>query len=424
LPRISVTKKSTRGAELKKTLSLFDATAISIGAIVGAGIFVVTGIVAGLAGPALVISMLIAAIISIFTALSVAELAAWMPREGGIYEYGRRLISPFAGFLTGWMWMVSNIFAGAAVSLGFANYFAGLIPILPITWIAAILCMAFTFLNYLGVRHSALTNNILVILKLLILAFFITLGLRYMDATNFTPFFPSEIGLFYGAYYIFFAYGGFARVAVVAEEIKDAKKNVPRAIVLSLVISTVVYVLVGIVAIGLVGTQVLSGSGSPLTQAISITGSATAVYIVSAGGLIATASVLLTSILGVSRMAYAMAREKDLPTTLGKIHSKHRTPYYAIWIIGFLMVLLVLFIDLSQVVSISTFAMLFYYAMANISAIRLKPRNRTYSWIIPVLGALTCLALLTLVFLTSLQTWVVGLVGLLAGAVWYGVRSK
>jgi APA family basic amino acid/polyamine antiporter len=88
------------------------------------------------------------------------------------------------------------------------------------------------------------------------------------------------------------------------------------------------------------------------------------------------------------------------------------------------MVLLVLFIDLSQVVSISTFAMLFYYAMANISAIRLKPRNRTYSWIIPVLGALTCLALLTLVFLTSLQTWVVGLVGLLAGAVWYGVRSK
>ena len=418
-----MSEKNVEHSQLKPTLGLFDATAISVGAIIGAGIFVVTGIAAGFASSALVVSMLIAAIISIFTALSFAELTAWQPKEGSIYEYTYQLISPFAGFITGWMWILSNTFAGAAVSLGFANYLTALLPILPANWIAAIICMAFTLLNYFGIRQSALINNLLVIAKLLILAFFIIFGLAYIKPSNFTPFAPVQVGVFYGACYIFFAYGGFARVAVIAEEVKDAKRNVPKAILLSLVISTIVYILVGVVAIGLVGAPELANSNSPLTTAISITDNTAAAYIVSTGGLLATASVLLTSILGVSRMAYAMARRKDIPQTLSKLHPKYGTPYYSIWIIGALMTLLALLIDLSKVVAISTFALLFYYAFANVSALRLKVQKRLYPQYVPILGTATCLALLIFILFASPQAWIIGAAGLAAGMICYWAKN-
>jgi len=411
--------EETQHHELKPSLGLFDATAISVGAIIGAGIFIVTGIAAGLAGSALVISMIVAAIIALFTALSFAELTAWQPREGSIYEYTYQLVSPFAGFLTGWMWVLSNTFAGAAVSLGFANYLTALYPNLPPNGVAAILCLAFTALNFVGIRQSALLNNALVTAKLIILAFFVILGLAFMNTANFAPFKPFETGVFYGAFYIFFAYGGFARVAVVSEEVRDAKRNVPRAILLSLVISTLVYILVGVVAVGLVGAPALSGSKSPLTNAISVTGSTAAVYTVAVGGLLATASVLLTSILGVSRMTFAMARRKDLPETLSRLHSRFNTPYYSIWILGLLMTLFALFLDLSGVVAISTFALLLYYTLANICALRLKVQKRMYGRYVPVIGTLTCVALIIFI---PLEAWIIGAAGLAVGVIFYWAK--
>jgi len=419
-----MSKEDAHKSGLRPTLGLFDATAISVGAIIGAGIFVVTGIVAGLAGSALVVSMLIAAIIALFTALSFAELTAWQPKEGSIYEYAYQLISPFAGFLTGWMWILSNTFAGAAVSLAFAYYLTAFFPSVPANWVAAALCIAFTTLNFFGIRQSALLNNFLVAAKLVILALFIIVGLGYMKTANFAPFAPFEPGVVYGACYIFFAYGGFARVAVIAEEIKDAKRNIPRAILLSLLISTLFYILVGVVAVGLVGANTLSKSNSPLREATQATGNQAAAYIVSAGGLLATASVLLTSILGVSRMAYAMARRKDLPQELSTLHQKYNTPYYSVWIVGVLMTLLVLFIDLTKVVAISTFALLFYYALANVSALRLKVQRRLYPRFAPILGTATCLALLVSILFISPQSWIIGFAGLTAGAIYYVAQRK
>jgi len=421
---MSMDGEDVQRSKLKPALGLFDATAISVGAIIGAGIFVVTGIAAGLAGSALVVSMLIAAIIALLTALSFAELTAWQPKEGSIYEYTYQLISPFAGFLVGWMWLLSNTFTGAAVSLGFAYYLTAVFPSLHANLVAAILCIAFATLNFFGIRQSALFNNFLVAMKLIILAFFIVFGLAYINPANFTPFTPLEIGVLYGAYYIFFAYGGFARVAVIAEEVKDAKRNVPRAILLSLVVSTIFYILVGIVAVGLVGKSGLEGSRSPLTEAIGITGSEVARYVVSAGGVLATASVQLTSILGVSRMAYAMARRKHLPQSLGKLHPKYNTPYYSIWIVGVLMVLFVLFIDLNKVVAVSTFGLLFYYALANVSAIQLKVQRRLYPRFVPFLGTATCLALLVFILFASPQAWIIGVTGLIAGAIYYVIKRK
>jgi APA family basic amino acid/polyamine antiporter len=408
---------------LKRTLGLWSATAISVGAIIGGGIFVVTGIVAGLAGSALVISMVIAGVIALFTALSFAELAAWQPVEGSVYEYARQLISPFSGFLAGWMWILSNTFTGAAVSLGFAYYLTAAFPDLPSNVIAAVLCIVFTVLNFVGVRQSALLNAILVAAKLLVLAFFVIFGAVYTATSNFLPFAPFNVGVLYGAYFIFFAYAGFARVAVVAEEVKDAKRNVPRALLLSLAISTVVYVLVGIVAVGLVGSSKLADSNSPLTEAISATGSPFAMEIVSFGGLLATASVLLTSILGVSRMAYSMARRRDMPQVLAKLHQKFSTPYYSILAVGILMAILVLFFDLTGVVAISTFASLFYYALTNIAAFRLKTEQRRFSRVVPALGLITCLALLVFILFAAPQAWIIGVICLIAGAAYYGARK-
>lgn len=408
---------------LKRSLSLLDATAISVGAIIGGGIFVVTGIVAELAGSALIVSMVIAAVIAFFTALSYAELAAWQPVEGSVYEYARQVVSPFSGFLTGWMFMVANTFTGAAVSLGFAYYLTASFPDLPANVVAAVLCLAFAALNFFGARESARLNTFLVSAKLLILGFFVVFGALNANSGNFVPFEPLNVGVLYGAFFIFFAYTGFGRVAVVAEEVKDAQRNVPRALLLALAVSTIVYVLVGAVAVGLVGSPALAGSNSPLAQAISVTGSSLAVQVVTFGGLLATASVLLTAILGVSRMAYSMARRQDVPQALAKLHPRFSTPYFSIWAVGVVMAVLVLFFDLTGVVAVSTFGALFYYALTNVAALKLKTENRRYNRVFPAVGLATCIALLAFILFAAPQTWIIGIICLAAGAAYYGAKN-
>jgi APA family basic amino acid/polyamine antiporter len=404
---------------LKPTLGLWSATAINVGAIIGGGIFVVTGIVAGLAGSAFVVSMVVAAVIALLTALSFAQLTSWKPVEGSGYEYVRQLVSPFAGFLSGWMWMIGNTFGGAAVSLGFAYYFVAAFPGLPVSVVAAVVCLGFAGLNFLGIRQSAVLNNVLVVVKLAVLGFFVVFGLLYVNSANILPFEPFSSGVLFGAYFIFFAYGGFARATVIAEEVKDAKRNVPRAVLLSLVISTFVYVLVGLVAVGLVGSSGLAGSNSPLTFAIGATGSSLAMQVVSFGGLVATASVLLTAVLGVSRMAFSMARRGDLPKALRLVSGRFGTPYVSIWIVGFIMALLVLFMDLAGVVVVSTFALLFWYVLVNLAAFRLKCEKRLCPRWLPVFGFGTCLVLLAVVFFVAPFAWTAGVACLLVGAGFY-----
>ena len=409
--------------KLKRSIGLWSAVAINVGAIIGGGIFVVTGIVAGYAGSALVLSMVFAGIIAFITAWSFAKLTAWQPVEGGVYEYGRQLVSPYAGFLAGWMWLVANTFTGAAVSLGFAYYLTAAFPSLPTGFVAAALCLAFTALNLVGAKESVSFNNVLVAIKLAILVFFVVFGVFHVSAGNFIPFMPLSSGVLYGTFFIFFAYGGFARVSVVAEEIKDAKRNVPRALLLSLGISMIVYVLVGLVAVGLLGPVGLADSTSPLSTAIGVTGNPLAVQIVSVGGLVATASVLLTAILGVSRMAYSMARRSDLPSALSRLHHRFLTPYYSILATGVLMAVLVLFVDLKSVVAVSTFALLFNYCITNISAFKLKNGRKLWRFM-PLLGLATCLLLLAFILFATPQAWVVGVVFLAAGSIYYYAQRK
>lgn len=159
--------------ELKRTLNLFDATSIGIGAIIGAGIFVVLGIATGYAGPSVIVSMIIAGIVASFTAFSFAELGSAIPREGGVYAFAYELISPAAAFVVGCLWLLAQIVAGAAISLGFASYFVTMFPILPVKTIAVLAAAALTGLNIVGIKQSATVNNILVVTKIAILCLFV-----------------------------------------------------------------------------------------------------------------------------------------------------------------------------------------------------------------------------------------------------------
>jgi APA family basic amino acid/polyamine antiporter len=409
-------------AVLKREIGLFGATALGIGAIIGSGIFIVTGIVAGVAGPAMIFSVIIAGVIAIFSAMSVAELGAYLPEEGGTYAYAQKLISPFAGFIAGGIWIFSNIFVGAAVSLGFAHYFITLFPAIPVKIIAVVICLIFIFINYLGLKESVLFNNILVTLKVLILLFFVAFGLGYFQPGNFTPLAPAgSMGILSGAALIFFAYTGFARVTIMAEEVKDPEKNIPRSIYLALGISTVIYLLVSIVAVGLSGAPALAHSGSPLADAVGSTGSSGAVLVISLGAMIATASVLLTTIMGISRIVFSMARSQDLPSLFEQIHPRFSTPHYAIVITGACMIAALLLADLALVVAVSTFAMLLYYLIANIAAFRLPREHCKYPTWVPIFGALSCIALIAFL---SPDAWIIGCIGLLIGGTWFFFRRK
>lgn len=407
---------------LKREIGLFDATALGIGAIIGSGIFVVTGIVAGIAGPAMVLSIIIAGVIAVFSAMSVAELGSYLPKEGGTYAYAQKLISPFAGFIAGWIWIFSNIFVGAAVSLGFAHYFVTLFPSIPVKVIAVAICLIFIIINYRGLKGSVLFNNILVMGKILILLFFIAFGLGFLRSGSFTPLAPEgSMGILSGAALIFFAYTGFARVTIMAEEVKDPEKTIPRSIYLALGISTIIYLLVSTVAIGLAGAPALAHSGSPLADAIGSTGSSGAVLVISVGAMIATASVLLTTIMGISRIVFSMARSQDLPLLFERIHPRFSTPHYAIVITGACMIAALLLADLALVIAVSTFAMLLYYLIANIAAIRIPRERRRYPSWIPGIGALSCVGLIAFL---SPDSWIIGCIGFAIGRVWFVLRRK
>jgi len=399
---------------LKKTFSLFDAFNIGIGAIIGAGIFVVTGIGASLAGPALLLSLLISAGIAAFTALSFAELSVRIPKEGGGYEFAHELISPFAGFITGWLWLISNVVVGAVVSLGFAHYFALFFQI-PIHVTAVIACILITTINYLGAKDLEVVNNFLVVFKLFILVGFVVFGIQAINAENITSsFLPhGSIGVLQGAAFMFFAFAGFARITVIGEEVQNPKKTIPRAIILALVISTIVYILVSYTAIGLVGYLGLANSGSPLADAARLEGNAM-MLLITLGALAATFSVLLTTLLGTSRVSYAMARNHDLPQFFVKLHPRRNVPYVAILIFGTVMTLFAAFTDLTSAVAISNFASLFYYAIANFAAMKIK--KPSYPRIVPIIGLFSCILLLF--FLTPIA-WIIGAVSLGLGIVYY-----
>ena len=417
--------------ELKRTLNLLDATAIGVGAIIGAGIFVVLGPAVGYAGPAVIVSMVIAATVALFTALSFAELGSAIPRQGGTYEFAYQMISPFAAFISGCMWLFGQTVAGAAVSLGLASYVVAMFPFLSLKIVAISAALVLTVLNLVGTKYSAMVNNVLVLVKILILCLFVGFGAFQVNSQNYTPFAPNGIvGVLQAAGFIFFAYIGFGRIAALGEEVKNPKKTLPLAILLALVTSVILYVATGLVATGLQNYRTLAGSGSPLADAARATGNSTLVATISFGAIIATVSVLLTNLVGLSRVSFAMARNGQLPKSLATIHSKLGTPYVSILMTGAIMAILVSVADLRQTVAITSLSLLSTHIILHVSAIRLRkkmPNLKTFRApfypLIPCLGVASCIILM-FSLLVEREAWIVWAIVLLIVSVYYLQRNR
>ena len=417
--------------KLRRNLNLLDATAVGVGAIIGAGIFVVLGLALGYAGPSVVVSIIIAGVVASFTAFSFAELGSAIPKEGGAYEYSLELISPFAGFAVGCLWLSAQVVAGAAISLGFAGYFVSVFPGLPIKTVAITVALMLTVLNLVGAKQSTFVNNVFVFIKVAVLALFIGFGLFQMNLQDFSDFSPhGPVGVLQGAGFIFFAFLGFGRVATLGEEVKNPERNLPLAILTALAVSVVVYVLTALAAAGLQDYRVLAQSGSPIAEAATATGNFTLVAAVSFGALIATASVLLTNLLGVSRVAFAMARNGQLPKSAAKVSSRFGTPHVSIIASGVLLTALTCFLDLRQAAAITSFSLLCVHLAVNFCAFRLRKKMQTsgkfkmpFYPAIPLLGFFSCFVLM---FSLPQESWIVTAAIVAASAVLYllGTRAK
>ena len=427
--------------ELKRTLSFFDATAIGIGAVIGAGIFVVLGVAVGYAGPAVVISMIIAGTVALFTAISFAELSSAIPKEGGTYQYAYEMINPFVAFISGCMWLFAQTVAGSAVCLGLASYFVGLLPFLPakiavfsfpvstVNIVAVSAALALSALNLRGIKQSARLNNVLVVTKIVILCLFVVVGAFQVNTQNYSNFAPNGFfGILQGAGFIFFAYLGFGRIAALGEEVENPKRTLPLSILLALGVSMLLYIATGLVATGLVPYKILGISSSPIATAAKATGSYPLFVVVSFGGLVATVSVLLTNLLGLSRVSFTMARNGQLPKALARVHPKLGTPYISILITGALMATLAFVSDLRQTAAITSFSMLVTHIILHASAIRLRKKNpdlETFKAplfpLVPCLGLASCVILMLSL---PMESWIVSTIVMTAVAVLYLLRRS
>lgn len=397
---------------------MLDAVGIGFGAIVGAGIFVVTGVAAGIAGPAFLVGLALAGAAAAANALSAAQLAAAYPQAGGAYEYGYRLLHPLAGFAAGWMFLASKIAAAGTVALGLGGYIDALVPGLSPRGVAVAAVIVFTALNYAGVRRSSRANLAIVSISVGSLILFVVAGIRAFDASNLRPFAPAGWrGTLEAAALLFFAYTGYARVATLAEEVRHPERVIPRAIVLTIGGAVLLYAAVALVAAGAIGAEAMSRAAAPLVAAARHFDLPAVPFVVAAGGVTAMLGVILSQLLGLSRMVFAMARRGDLPAPLDRVHPRFGVPDRAVLLVGGVAAVVAATGTLRGIASAASFTILVYYGIANLAALRLPRERKLYPDVVPAFGLLACAVL---AFSLSWPVVGTGLGTLLAGFV---VRS-
>ncbi|MGD9563114.1 MAG: APC family permease [Pyrinomonadaceae bacterium] len=384
-------ENSSSTSELRRDLTLVDAVGIGLGAIIGAGIFVVTGVAAGVAGPAFLVGLLLAGVAATCNALSSAELAAEYPQSGGTYEYGYRLLTPAFGFAAGWMFLASKLAAGGTVALGFGGYFSRLFPQVPQRWAAVAAAIILTAANLFGIKKAGRLNTAVVAVTLLALLYFVAAGIPTFSVDNLVPFAPHGFArIAESAALLFFAYTGYARIATLGEEVSEPRKTIPRAVVITIVVSVLLYSAVALVAVGNVGAGALAETNSPLQRAAEGFAWPNVPLVVGVGATTAMLGVLLSQIVGISRMMFAMARRGDLPKVLEHTSERYSVPDAGILLSGLVIVLLSIFGTLEWVLSAAAFTILLYYLIANIAALKLKPEKKIYPRWVAILGAVSC----------------------------------
>lgn len=379
---------------LERGLGLKDAVGVGLGAIIGAGIFVVTGVAAGVAGPAFLAGLFIAGIIAACNALSSAQLAAKYPFAGGTYDYGNRLLSPLFGFSAGWMFLISKIAAGSVVAIGFGSYFYQLVPLGSPKILATAAILLLLIANLLGIKKAGNLNLFIVGITILSLLYFVVSGLPQVEKTHFTPFAPFGLyGIAEAAALLFFAFTGYARIATLAEEVKNPKTTIPKAIIITIVSAIILYALVSFVALGVLGYEGMASSTSPLQIVANQLKTPAIELVVTLGASTAMLGVLLSQLLGISRMFFAMARNNDFFPVFHSVHKTSKVPHIALIFTALIIFILTWFGSFEFVLAAAAFTILLYYSITNIAALKQGRPERLYPQWIPVLGLLGCLAM-------------------------------
>jgi APA family basic amino acid/polyamine antiporter len=423
----------TRGS-LRRTLGLSDAVTVGLGAMVGAGVFAVWAPAAAAAGGLVLPALALAALVAVCNALSSAALAARHPSAGGTYVYGRERLGPFWGYLAGWCFVVGKTASCAAMAMTVGSY---LVPGAARA-AAVVAVLAVTTLNLLGVQRSVRASQVIVSVVGCALLGVAVAALVPRDGVT-----PWDAGLVLGgggggavgtvlgdggvvagvlqaAGLLFFAFAGYARIATLGEEVRDPGRVIPRAVVVALSAVLVLYLVVGLVVLGVLGPDRTASSTAPVADVAAVVWGQDRAWAVRALAGVAALGALLNLVLGISRTAMAMARDGHLPGALATVSGPSAVPRAAEATVGAVVLLVVLVADLRGAIGFSSFGVLLYYAVANAAALTLR-----HEWapgrVVPVVGLSGCLVLAAALPATSVVGGAV-LVG--AGVLGYAVRAR
>jgi APA family basic amino acid/polyamine antiporter len=440
-----------KGHSLQRVVGLLDLTALGLGAIIGTGIFVVIGEAIGDSGPAIILSFVLAGVTCAFSALAFAELASSIPVAGSAYTYSYATLGELAAWIIGWDLILEYAVSVAAVAVGWGQYFNDLADSLfgfklpdslanppgeggSFNLPAVFIVLAVTAVLCIGIRESARFNTIMVFIKLVVLAFFLVVGVTVFDADNLKPFAPEGVdGVVTAASVIFFAYIGFDAISTSGEETKNPGRDLPIAIIGSLAIATALYIAVAVVAVGALPFDKLKGSEAPLATVIDDgVGLGWAANIISFGALVAITSVVLTILYGQTRIMFAMCRDGLMPIRFADVNPRTRTPVRITATFGVLIATVAAFIPLTEIVKLVNIGTLFAFIVVNIGVIilrRTRPdleRGFRVPWVpvFPIIGTLLCLYLMKYL---ELETWLRFFGWMAAGLViyfLYGVRHS
>ncbi|MEV0597418.1 amino acid permease [Nonomuraea cavernae] len=424
--------------ELERTLGLWQLTAIGVGGIIGAGIFALAGAVANqTAGPAVILSFLIAGVASAAAAFSYAEFAGMIPKAGSAYTYGYAVLGEIVGWFIGWDLLLEYTAIVAVVGIGISGYFGFLVQNLGFSlpsWMlgapgtgdghvvdlfAVILCLLIAYLLNLGIKTAARFETIVVAIKVAVVLLVIVVGFFYVNTANYIPFFPFGIsGAITGAATVFFAVFGYDAMSTAAEESKDARRHMPKAIIYSLIISMVLYVLATLVLTGMQNYREIDPE-SGFSSAFASVGLSGLASVIAVGAIVGILTVMFTFMLGVTRVWFSMSRDGLLPIWFAKLHPVRRVPTRVTWIVGIGSALIAGFLPIREAAELTNIGILLAFVVVCVAVIVLRYRRpdlpREFRTpLMPVVPAVGVIFSLWLITFLDPVTW-------LRFAVWFAL---
>jgi APA family basic amino acid/polyamine antiporter len=446
LPIDTIIGEKKQGGELKRNLTAFDLTIMGVGVIIGAGIFVVTGVAAAdYAGPGLILSFVLAGLACACAALCYSELASSIPASGGSYTFAYVGLGEFFGWFIGWCLTLEYVVAMSAISVGWSGYMSSILDAvglsLPQTLTsdpfnggminlpAIIIISVMALLQMKGTKESARLNAVLVFVKIGVIVLFIILVATHIDTANFKPFLPyGWNGVFSGAAIVFFAYLGFDAIANSAEEVKDPQKNMPRGIVGSLVIATILYIIVTLMLTGTVRYSEFHEQAAPVAFALSNIGIKWGTALVSVGAIAGLSTGVLVLLGSESRLIYSMSRDGLLPKAFSKI-SKNKVPKLAITFVWILGIILAGLLPIGTIAELCNIGTLWAFFLVSVTVILLRKTmpNLKRGFKTPLVPFIPIVAMVLCAFLASRLagvTWIAFLAWTAVGLLIYFLYGR